>query len=812
MAGYIGGETDKTFKRHAAVRRIDSRYTFSSRKGGTPLAPCVLRGTGYNIAMPIKNEIDFMTERNDKQASRVRRVGAIYRDVGELPPVVSPSRRLRASRDFQFFCEAYFPDMFSLKWSNDHISVLQKMEKTILFGGQYALAMPRGSGKTTIAECACIWASINGHREFSVLIGADLTSATQNLDNIKSSLENNDLLLEDYPEICYPIKLIEGISARARTQTYLFERTNLGMLGDEISIPTIKPDGWADDPILSNFITDEGYSVGSGAILRIAGITGRIRGMSHVRPDGKKVRPSFVILDDPQTDESAKSMSQIASRERIINGAIMGLAGPGKKIACVMPCTVIRIGDLADRFLDGKIHPEWNGTRTKLLNKLPTNDLLWEEYRKLRFESLQAGKGLAPVNEFYVKNRAELDKGAVPAWPERFNSDEVSAIQHAMNLRFTDERSFFAEYQNQPISDNMLEEEELSADLIMKKLSGIPRGVVPRRATRITSYIDVQKKSLWYVVCAWADDFTGYVIDYGTFPDEGREYFTLREQKNTLQLMYPGQSLETQLYSGLTRLVDLLAKKRWPIEGIDDGDAAMSIDRILIDANWNESTEVVYQFCKSSPHFTILVPSHGKYVGAGLKPMREWAKRPGERRGMGWLYAPAKKGIKTVTIDTNMWKSFVANRLCIGIAEHGSLSLFGKTPNRHQLFADHIMAEYRVRTSGYGRVVDEWKLRPGSNDNHWLDGLTGCAVAAAMQGLNPEIHMMKQAEPSASSPGDEPSLENKEDPVKYHVGVPTQGQRTRKKRLSIEELKALRAGRCAAGHAYPGRASSQKGF
>jgi len=30
--------------------------------------------------------------------------------------------------------------------------------------------------------------------------------------------------------------------------------------------------------------------------------------------------------------------------------------------------------------------------------------------------------------------------------------------------------------------------------------------------------------------------------------------------------------------------------------------------------------------------------------------------------------------------------------------------------------------------------VDEWKLRPTRPDNHWLDCLVGCAVAASIQG------------------------------------------------------------------------------
>jgi hypothetical protein len=40
-----------------------------------------------------------------------------------------------------------------------------------------------------------------------------------------------------------------------------------------------------------------------------------------------------------------------------------------------------------------------------------------------------------------------------------------------------------------------------------------------------------------------------------------------------------------------------------------------------------------------------------------------------------------------------------------------------------------------VKTEGRGRTVDEWKQRPERGDNHWFDGLVGCAVAASMQGV-----------------------------------------------------------------------------
>ena len=69
------------------------------------------------------------------------------------------------------------------------------------------------------------------------------------------------------------------------------------------------------------------------------------------------------------------------------------------------------------------------------------------------------------------------------------------------------------------------------------------------------------------------------------------------------------------------------------------------------------------------------------------------------------------------------------------MGDRGCLSLFGDTPNLHRLLAEHLTAEYRVKTEGRGRTVDEWKTRPATTDNHWFDCLVGCAVAASMQGV-----------------------------------------------------------------------------
>jgi len=636
------------------------------------------------------------------------------RDIGALPVVADISRKEKATRDFRFFCETYFKMTFHLTWSPDHLKVISKIEQAVLHGGLFAMAMPRGSGKTSIAECACLWAVLFGHRDFVCLIGASEAHACEMLDSIKTELESNELLAADFPEVCFPIESLDGIANRCGGQLSNGERTHIGWTANEVVLPTIVG------------------SAASGAIIKVTGITGRIRGMKFKRPDGKAARPSLVVLDDPQTDESARSLSQCATRERILAGAVLGMAGPGKKIAGVMPCTVIRPGDVADSLLDKEKHPEWNGERTKMVYHFPMNEKLWTKYAEIRAESLRVHGDLREATEFYEQNRNSLDEGAQIAWPERFNHDEASAIQHAMNLKLQDEAAFFAEYQNEPLPEKSIDEGMLSSDQIASKVNGHKRGEIPIGCSHLTMFIDVQGKLLYYLVAAWADDFTGCIVDYGAYPDPKRAYFTLREVQKTLQSVVKGAGLEGAIYAGLEAVTSQHFAREWPR---DDG-AMMRIGQCLIDANWGASTDVVYQFCRSSPHAAILLPAHGRFAGASSRPFHEYAKRPGDRVGLNWRIpnVQGKRAVRHVLFDSNYWKSFVHTRLAVNAGDKGALSLFGRDPQAHRLLADQLTAEYRVRTVGRGRVVDEWKLRPENFDNHWLDGLAGCAVAASMQG------------------------------------------------------------------------------
>jgi phage terminase large subunit GpA-like protein len=438
------------------------------------------------------------------------------------------------------------------------------------------------------------------------------------------------------------------------------------------------------------------------------------------------------VIDDPQTDESARSLSQCATREGILAGAILGLAGPGKKISGIMPCTVIRPGDMADNILSRDKHPEWNGERTKMVYSFPSDETLWQRYGELRAESLRVHGDIRLATDFYAENQVAMDVGAEIAWTERFNHDEVSAIQHAMNLKLQDEAAFFAEYQNEPLPVESAESDDLSSDEIAKKLNRMIRRAVPIGCNHLTMFIDVQANLLFFVVAAWEDDFTGYVVDYGSFPDQQRPYFTLRDARQTLATVTKASGLEGSIYAGLERLTEEFLGREWRR---DDG-AMLRVERCLVDANWGSSTDVVYQFCRQAAHAGIVIPSHGRFVGASSQPFSEYKRRPGDRLGHNWRMpnVAGKRAVRHVVYDTNFWKSFIFARFAVAMGDRGCLSLFGDSPEQHRLFAEHLTAEYRVKTEGRGRTVDEWKQRAERGDNHWFDCLVGCAVAASIQG------------------------------------------------------------------------------
>lgn len=656
--------------------------------------------------------------------SEARSVG---RDIGSIPAPLDQLRRDSCERDLLRFLTTYMAARFPLDFSDDHLRVIAALQTTILDGGQFALAMPRGSGKTTVFEGGCVWAMIYGHRRFVMVVAADAPAAEDICASLRAELDGNDEIAADFPEATLPIRKLEGIARRAEGQTSNGTRTHLTWTKNQVRLPC--------------------FAAGGGSVIRTAGITGRIRGAKSAMADGSQVRPDLVLVDDPQTDESARSPSQVATRYKTMTSTVLGLAGPGEKIACLATCTVIERNDLADQLLDRKAHPEWQGYRARLLRSMPTGVALWDAYAEIIKAEIDQGGGKDAANEFYIANREAMDAGADASWPERKEPGDVSAIQHAMDIKILrGDVAFFAEYQNEPLdavaASGMA---QITPPAVLRKINQHDRGIVPTEAAILTASIDVHDKALCWMVCAWSPGFGGDIIDYGFYPDQGRLYFTMKEVEKTMVLAHPGASWEAALHASLDALVNRLMGTYY---ARDDGGFA-SVEQLIIDAGYGNSTDTIYGFCRRSPFRAALLPYFGDTIAPGATPMNEYKKKPGVLTGDSWrsLKPEGKKG-RRIIADANRWKSFVADRVLSPPGSAGSLGIFGNTPALHRMLADQLSAESRMQISANGRVSDRWTAKP-NQDNHYLDNLAMAAIGASIRGLklDPQASRIMAAPP-----------------------------------------------------------------
>lgn len=644
-------------------------------------------------------------------ARRQSELAAAGSEIGPIPPVANPVRRMLAAASLRAFSETYFPAIFYLAWSTDHKAVIAAIETAIATGSLFSMAMPRGSGKSSLCLVAALWAVLTGRLRFVVLIAANAPKAASLLSIVKNACETNELLAADWPEAVWPIQRLERVTQRQRAQTYLGVHTRIEWLGDRVVFPWIPG------------------SASAGGVLAAVGLeSGNIRGMIHAAPDGKIMRPDFSLVDDPQTRQSAHSQSQSALREKLIAADVLGMSGPGKKIGAVLCCTIIRPGDMADALLDTEKHPEWHSRRMKMVYQFPTNEKLWDEYAALYVEGLKR-RDIRPATEFYRARREAMDAGSLVAWPENFPNDCLSALQYAMNLKIRDEDAFWSERQNEPKTDQA-EEPTLTAAAIAAKLNRRPEGAIPTSCGKLVMYIDVHKRLLYYAIVAVEGNFTTYLVEYGTWPEQKAQHFQMREARRTLLTAHPGHGEEAAIYAGLEALCREKIGKAW---GRDDG-AVMRISLCLIDSGYQKNS--VELFCKQSAYASVVLPAKGLGVGAASIPLDERAKKKGEEIGDNWRITGAQGEYSTrlVLIDTNHWKSFLQARLAVPIGDAGCLSLWGRSEGRHRMLADHLASETRVRTEGRGRKLDEWRLPPHKPDNHLLDCCVGCQAAASMLG------------------------------------------------------------------------------
>lgn len=719
------------------------------------------------------------------------------RDIAPLPiEQIDWKRRCDCREDLKLFLETYMEMVFELEWATDHLDAIELIQYTILKGGMFCLALPRGYGKTAIAQGAVIWAAVYGHRNYIVWIGDEQGSADESLESIRTELFINDHLRADFPEVCWPIVCCGNKMNLVRYQLYNRQNVETVLGVDELRLGLIfltkeeaqvyKDNGCGKDlrklkldPIkmYSDEIerSSEYYMAKSaGAVIFSKGISGGIRGETHKHPlTGELRRPDLFVADDVQTDKVAGSPSSVTRVVRHMDGAVKGLAGPRESISGFMLCTVIQPGDVSDTYLDPIKKPEWKGQRRSMVIQWPKGvtetEILnygagahWQEYSRLRLQSLRQKKSIKMASDYYLAHRDEMDDGFVTSWDQNYNASakaggmrEYSSQQHAMELRLTNAVTFASEYQNKPMREIGENTIILTVQDILKRIHPTrERGVIPREHFWSSIYVDLQDEMMWWAAISGDDKFNTFVVDYNTYPPLYGWHITKREAARMCRLSNAFLEAEPAMREHARRTASdtwkapFEAKIRWGLEQIWDmfrerpflNEEGSPVQfKIGIDSQWGRARNIVYQFCMDHRDARI-IPCHGKFIGATSKQFNEYTVRPTTMVGDHWMLGPSEwEKLFHLLIDTNYWKSFLHARLASPPGTPGEMNIFHEQEVMHEMLAMHLVdSEYCMMVESRGRRVEEWQVYPDKPDNDLLDCLAGALCLGSTFGVQPK--------------------------------------------------------------------------
>jgi len=340
---------------------------------------------------------------------------------------------------------------------------------------------------------------------------------------------------------------------------------------------------------------------------------------------------------------------------------------------------------------------------------------------------------------FYRKNRKAMQKGAVVAWEANYTGNELDALQFAMNKWADNEAAFRSEYQNDPMPPDA-GAVVVPAKTIRTRLNGLEHRTIPLSATTLTAFIDVHDDLLYYAVTAWGEDFTGYIVDYGTWPKQTRKQFK-KGEPGLVTMTAAGGRKDGAIQAGIVTLIKELQATVWDVEGDKDGAEQKLIDKILIDGGYKPAI-VENAIRVALGRTTVATPSRGKSVRASQAPMSSWKPKVGERRGEHWIFGTPPGRGRTVTFDTNFWKTQLHDAFRLAPGEPGGITLWGKNAEKHRMFSEHMNGEVAKFVESDGNALFEWQDTP--QDNHLFDCAVGTMVAASVCGVKPPETITKK--------------------------------------------------------------------
>lgn len=649
-----------------------------------------------------------------------------------IPACVNPQRRERCLADPELFLKTYFARDYTRPFTRLHRGLIDAMVEIATSGGEKAIAAPRGRGKSQVTKGVICYLILAGLVRFPVPVSQTTAHAQELYEDFRRKINLNEMLYEDFPEVCHPVRCLEGAPQRAGRQHIDSELTRIEWKVDRLRLPNV--------PAKYRGPIDHG-----GIRMEYRGLDAAIRGINR---DGD--RPDFIPIDEPETRESAKSQTQIADRVNALEKDVAGLAGEDHELAQVMLTTLQNDFCLSAQYTDPEQRPSWMGERYGWVESWPAeyprdgkSTGMWHEYITMRGEDQRNGDRYARrATQYFLDNREAMERGG-ELLSDNFKCKVLpdgkqtvySAWQEVFN--FIADKSFEAfctEYQNDPPEQEQVETSQLTAAKVMARTVETGQREAPQNAGIDTIGIDLGKYASHWAHTAWTDEgCIGTVPDYGVVETVGLN----AESDNT--------AIEHALVAALEIWGEEVRDKIKP-------------QLVLVDSgNW---AEAAYEFCRrmGRPFF----PAKGWEPGRFRLPKeRTTEKIPYEECYAAWQPA---KNLWLYHMQGEHWKAWLQSRFLqrtfdeAGDRVSGSLALFDPLGDskRHLSFAQHMVAEEEQFVPKDGKQLQRrWFVK--NRNNHWLDAMAMATCAAGCLGVKlvkpteqPKSRTVKKVQPKAS--------------------------------------------------------------
>lgn len=316
---------------------------------------------------------------------------------------LSKARREFFRKDFSKFRKYYFPHCHQIPdgiFQAELCSILQGM--LLRRGQKAAIAAPRGFAKSLISTFEfVIYCICYKLEDFIVIISNTQEQAEGHLSHIKNELGTNNRLIEDFPDICE--------------------------FGKKLGPPR-----WRSNEIITANLINV-LALGTGQ---------QIRGRRH-----REFRPTLVILDDVETDESTQSLDSYYKLYDWMTKSVFKAGSSSTNTIFIG--TIHHYNSLLAQFTHLTQHPGWVKRIYRAIINWAEDVILWEKWRNIfNFRQyFQEKTGPEAAEVFFKEHQEQMLKGTELLWPQKTSYYELMYQREEEGYI-----SFDSEMQNEPVN------------------------------------------------------------------------------------------------------------------------------------------------------------------------------------------------------------------------------------------------------------------------------------------------------------------------------------------------------------------------